>query len=129
MRKVATKERYSTISFQKCKTPCKVYDPIQKAFAYRLDSDKQVKSFWLNVPLQQGEAIEEKTAWHPNEPFMTDFLIEYIDGKKAVREAVSRKQLQRVSVLDRLDFSCLYWAANGVVDWGLVVECQKHGEK
>lgn len=125
MRKVSTKERYTTINLEKGGGPCRMFDDIQRAFALQLEKNEKVKAFRVNVPIEPTEQLID--GWTPKESFMTDFVIEFENGEKAVREAVSRSQLSRVSVLDKLDFSCQYWAEKGIDDWGLVVE--KQGDK
>lgn len=120
MRKQSTKERYVTRQFQKTEDPCRIYDDIQRAFAMKLEDDEGVKSFRMNV-LIDGGIIPPRSSWQPKEPFMTDFLIEYIDHV-AVREAVAREQLNRVSVLEKLDYSRRFWRLQGIEDWGLVVD-------
>ena len=86
----------------------------------KLEDDEGVKSFRMNV-LIDGGIIPPRSSWQPKEPFMTDFLIEYIDHV-AVREAVAREQLNRVSVLEKLDYSRRFWRLQGIEDWGLVVD-------
>lgn len=121
MRKSSTKERYSTLNLLKAGGPCRLFGDIQKAFAIKLEQDKEVRQFQVNVLLAPLD-IELPKGWTPEEPFMTDFLIEYTNGNKVIREAVQRADLNRLSVLKKLDYSYWYWQAQGISDWGLVVE-------
>lgn len=121
MRKASTKERYSTINLQKAGGPCKLFGNIQKAFALKLEQNPDVKAFQVNVLLTPLD-VEQPKGWIPEEPFMSDFLIEHINGSKVIREAVCRADLNRISVLQKLDYSYWYWQTQGISDWGLVVE-------
>lgn len=125
MRKASTKERYTTINLQKAGGPCKIFNNIQKAFALQLEQNPQVKVFQVNVPLTPLD-VKQPKGWTPEEPFMSDFLIEYEDGSKVVREAVYRADLNRISVLQKLDYSHWYWQTKKISDWGLVVEKKEH---
>lgn len=46
-----------------------------------------------------------------------------------VRECVFRKLLSKPLTAKMLDASRVYWGKRGVLDWGIVVEKEKDGEK
>lgn len=121
MRKASTKERYSTLNLQKAGGPCRLYSGIQRAFAMKLEEDAHIKSFQVNVLLDRPMTTAPGE-WMPGESFMSDFVIEYVDGRQSVRETVQRIELSRFSVLEKLDYSCQYWKTQGIEDWGLVVD-------
>ena len=85
MKKKGYKGRCEKRSLLKCVGICRTYDPIQSAYADRLEADEQVKEFQCNV-LLEGLSIGEYT---------TDFLCTMQDGSLRVRECVSRDHLMR----------------------------------
>lgn len=54
-------------------------------------------------------------------PWVSDFLIYFVDGRKGIRELVAESSLQRKNVVEKLEFSRRYWAATDVDDWRIVL--------
>ncbi len=54
-------------------------------------------------------------------PWVSDFLIYFADGRKAIRELVSAGGLRRKNVVEKLEFSRRYWAATDIDDWKIVL--------
>lgn len=109
MRKRGFKGRCEKRMLSKSKEVCRLYDPIQSAYANQLEKDDAIREIRCNVPLDDGE-------------HMTDFLCVRIDGEFMVRECVQRKYLTKPMTIKGLDLSRTYWARHGVEDWGLVVD-------
>ena len=121
MRKHVNKERCTRIRFVKCNEVCLLYDKVQRAYAEHIDKDKEVKSFEVNVILEGNDTVV-KGGWNPPEKYTSDFLICFQNGNKAIREAVFRKQLDKPSMIETLEYSRRYWSAHGIDDWGIIVE-------
>lgn len=96
----------------KCEGVCRTYDKIQTSYADYLQSDEEVVSFQCNVLMKSTEDIQ----------YTTDFVAMKQDGSKMIRECVWRKNLSRPLTAKVLDISRNYWTAQGVEDWGIVVE-------
>ena len=109
MRKKGFKGRCEKRVISKCKEVCRTYDPIQSAYADRLQEDDSIREFQCNVPLDDGE-------------HMTDFLCTKANGEIMVRECVQRKYLLKPMTIRLPDISREYWKRHGVEDWGLVVD-------
>lgn len=109
MRKKGFKGRCEKRALSKCREVCRLYDPIQSAFADKIQEDDTIREFQCNVPLDTGE-------------HMTDFLCIKVDGELMVRECVQRKHLTKPMTIKLLDMSLTYWTRHGVEDWGLVVD-------
>lgn len=112
MRKKGFKGRCEKRVLSKCKEGCRTYDPLQSAYAARLQENKNIREIQCNVPLDDGE-------------YMTDFLCVKADGELMVRECVHRKHLFKPMTIGLLDASREYWTRHGVEDWGLVVDADE----
>ena len=119
MRKQIQKGRCTKLMLDKCKSVCCLYDKVQIAAAKVLNSEPSVYQFECNVPLDDT-AVNDVNL--PAEPYTSDFLIDYDDGHKAIREAVYHAHLSRPSLAERLDISRRYWAQHGIEDWGLIID-------
>ena len=95
--------------------------PFAPCSVIRVDKDKEVKSFEVNVILEGNDTVV-KGGWNPPEKYTSDFLICFQNGNKAIREAVFRKQLDKPSMIEKLEYSRRYWSAHGIDDWGIIVE-------
>ena len=114
MRKLGFKGRCKKRVLSKCKEVCRTYDPIQSAYADRLQVDDSVREFQCNVQLDDGV-------------HMTDFVCVKTDGELMVRECVQRKYMLKPMTIRLMDISWAYWKRHGVEDWGLVVDADKEG--
>lgn len=102
--------------FNKCNTVCRLYSPIQSAFAKLLEEDDTVKNFECNVPL---------TDFPLGENYTSDFLITKSNGDYAVRECVFRAKLSLPKTAQRLDASRIYWLRKGIYDWGIIINAEE----
>lgn len=109
MRKKGFKGRCEKRMFGKSEAVCRLYDPIQSAYANKLQEDDAIQEIQCNVLLDDGE-------------HMTDFLCVRTDGELMVRECVQRNHLTKPMTIKLLDLSRTYWARHGVEDWGLVID-------
>jgi len=92
MRKLESKGRCEKRVLSKCKEVCRTYDPIQSAYADRLQVDDSVREFQCNVQLDDGV-------------HMTDFVCVKTDGELMVRECVQRKYLLKPMTIRLMDIS------------------------
>lgn len=121
MRKKLTKERCTKLWLDKCEKVCYLYDKVQRAWAEQLQRDEKVKSFQVNVPLDNAAGMRPG-GWQPPEMYTTDFVIVLQDGTSIVREAAYRQNLDKASTVDKLEYSRRYWLNRGISDWGIIVE-------
>lgn len=54
-------------------------------------------------------------------PWASDFLIQFANGRKGVRELVVADGLQRKNIVEKLEFSRRYWAATDIDSWMVVL--------
>lgn len=114
MRKKGFKGRCEKRMLSKCREVCRTYDPLQSAYADRLQENENIREIQCNVPLDDGE-------------HMTDFVCVKEDGELMVRECVQRKHLLKPMTIRLLDISRAYWSGHGVEDWGIVVDADEKG--
>ena len=94
---------------------CRIYDPIQSAYADILQQNDQVVKFQCNL-LMEGLTEGEYTS---------DFVCTKADEELMVRECVQRKRLLKPMTVKLLDASRAYWNQHGVEDWGLVIDAEE----
>ena len=110
MRKKNYKGRCEKRVLNKCPSICKLYDPLQNAFADILDAQKDIQTIKCNVFLGNLEVGE----------YTTDFVCTLTNGDLMVRECVQRSHLSKPLTAKLLDASREYWLKHGVTDWGIV---------
>ena len=110
MRKKGYKGRCEKRVIGKCEGVCRIYDPIQSAYADTLQHDDHVVKFHCNV-LLEGLAEGEYTS---------DFVCTKAEGELMVRECVQRKHLLKPMTVKLLDASSEYWNQHGVEDWWVI---------
>ena len=119
MRKKDYKGRCEKRMVEKCKTVCKIYDPIQAAYVEALVNNPEIAEIKCNVAFESSEMRE----------YMTDFVCVKTDGDLMVRECVYRKMLTKPKTLKLLDASREYYLRRGIKDWGIVVDEQIDEER
>ena len=77
MRKITTKGRCEKRNVKKCEEICRTYNPIQRAYVSKLEENKDVINFRVNVPLQGDLSA-----------YSTDFVCEMVSGDISVRECI-----------------------------------------
>ena len=110
MRKKNYKGRCEKRVLNKYPSICKLYDPLQNAFADILDAQKDIQTIKCNVFLGNLEVGE----------YTTDFVCTLTNGDLMVRECVQRSHLSKPLTAKLLDASREYWLKHGVTDWGIV---------
>ncbi len=106
------KGRCTKKKFSKCVDVARLYDKIQIAYADELETNGNVKSFRVNIPLDGEECCG----------YTTDFVCEMTGGDYCIRECVFRKNLTLPRTIKLLQLSQAYWQKHGIADWGIVVE-------
>ena len=96
-----------------------------KEYAKTLEIDMDVAFYETNVNLNKEKyqymnplyirKLYFETEW------TTDFVITYKDGKKKVRELVSKEMLSNRADMDRLEFSRRYWSLVKNVEWKILL--------
>ena len=117
MRNSKNKIRCTKQTFSKHPGICRTFNPLQLAYAERLEADPDVKEFRSNVPLQDFTAPDDGA-------YVSDFLYTRADGDMAVRECVYRKKLSLPRTGQLLDASRDYWLRHGITDWAIVIETE-----
>ena len=115
MRKKGFKGRCDKRTLTKCKEVCRTYDPIQYAYAEKLQENDSVKEIRCNVPL---DGLSEGD-------YMTDFVCIKADNDMMVRECVQRRFLLKPLTVRLLDASREYWRRHGVSYWGIVIDAEE----
>ena len=115
MRKKGFKGRCDKRTLTKCKEVCRTYDPIQYAYADKLQENADIKEIRCNVPLDGL----------PEGDYMSDFVCIKADNDLMVRECVQRKFLLKPLTVRLLDTSREYWHRHGVSDWGIVIDAEE----
>ena len=87
----------------KCPSVCKLYDPLQNAFADILDAQNDIQAIKCNVFLGNLEIGE----------YTTDFVCTLTSGDLMVRECVQRSHLSKPLTAKLLDTSREYWLKHG----------------
>ena len=110
MRKKGYKGRCEKRTLSKCPGVCRIYDPIQSAYADLLQADEDIKEFRCNVILENL----------PIGDYMTDFVCVKTDDSVVVRECVQRNHLMKPMTVKLLDASLEYWRQQGITDWRII---------
>ena len=97
----------------------KTFNDIESRYADKLEENPEVKEFRCQVLLEGLELGE----------YCSDFVATKLDGDLMVFECVFRTHLTKPMTAKLLDASREYWGKRGVLDWGIVVEKEKDGEK
>jgi hypothetical protein len=96
----------------KCKTIFYAFSELQYAYGGRLDNDSEIAEIRCNVKLLGCTEGDQYT---------TDFYCIKNSGEIMVRECVDKAKLLKPMTLRLLDASRNYWLAQGVEDWGIVL--------
>ena len=94
-------------------------------YAKSLEEQENVKSYEAGVLLDMGRYVHispvDIRRDYFKERWTSDFLLEYADGRKGIRELVFSSNLKKRAVIERLEFSRRYWKVLNVEDWKAVV--------
>lgn len=115
MRKKGFKGRCDKRMLTKCKEVCRTYDPIQYAYADKLQENDDIKEIRCNILL---EGL-------PEGDYTSDFVCVKAGNDLMVRECVQRKHLLKPMTVRLLETSREYWRRHGVSDWGIVINAEE----
>ena len=99
----------------KCRDIFKAYSELQFKYGEQLDSQSDIAEIKCNVPIScelEGN-------------FTTDFYCIKADGSIMVRECAYQDKLLKPFYIKILDASRNYWLAQGINDWGIVLNESK----
>ena len=113
MRNSNSHTRTIKTKLDKSKNIFHAYSDIQFKYGKKLDKDSEVVEIKTNVKLVGCELGDNYT---------TDFYCTKKNGDRFVRECVSRERLMKPQMVRMLDASRSFWLANGVEDWGIVID-------
>lgn len=94
-------------------------------YAKYLESQPWVERYEAGTPLSQElyahiSPVRIRSAYF-QVPWVSDFLIQFADGRKGIRELVTAGGLQRKNIVEKLEFSRRYWAATDIDEWKVVL--------
>lgn len=125
MQKANKKQRNILFKSDKNDTILSVCSATAKEYAKTLEIDMDVACYETNVPLDKEKyqyinplyirKLYFETEW------TTDFVITDKNGKKRVRELVSREMLSHQSDIEKLEFSRRYWSLMNDVEWKILL--------
>lgn len=97
----------------------------ERLYAKSLEEQENVKSYEAGVLLDMGRYVHispvDIRRDYFKERWTSDFLLEYADGRKGIRELVFSSNLKKRAVIERLEFSRRYWKVLNIEDWKAVV--------
>lgn len=96
----------------KCRLIFYAYSDLQYKYGCQLDEDSQIAEIKCNVLIEECEL---------GNGYTTDFYCTKTNGDIFVRECVYKDKLLKPLTIKMLDASRNYWIANGVSDWGIVL--------
>ncbi len=130
MEKIKTSRRDIQFYSKKKQALITVHTHRARSSAERLEDDDNVSLYRACEPLvyEHFELVSplniRKEYWPAADGsgvhWETDFYIEFADGRRAVREIADRKEFKS-AVVEQLELSRRYWAAQGIDDWKVVI--------
>lgn len=111
-----------------------VHTDIVERYAKYLEGDQSVKAYSPCVPLSTEKVSEVnpldiRAEYLAKSMWETDFLIEHMNGTQAVREVACVDDFKKRAVVEQLELSRRYWAAQGIDDWKIVIFRKSGREK
>jgi hypothetical protein len=129
------KGKYRDIKFysEKNKSVICVHTKTARDYAGWLEQQAWVESYEVNVPFEMDRLpnvnpVEIRPLYFQTE-WASDFLLHFVDGRKAVREVSTLASLQKLATVEKLELSRRYWKAMGVDDWKLVFPPEEGGNQ
>lgn len=125
MEKAGKKTRRISFYSKKNQAMVCVHSQAAKRYAMYLESQPQVRSYESEIPLEQELYVHVSHAGIRGAYFQSawasNFLIHLDDGRKAIHEIISPRDLLKRSEIERLEFSRRYWAATDINEWQAVI--------
>lgn len=101
-----------------------VHSQEARLFFKLLEDDDSILSYETNVPLADWQRKISSAGLrkvYMELEWTTDFVLSFADGHTGVRELVTKEQLTKRAVIERLEISRRYWKQASVLDWKVVV--------
>ncbi len=114
MRNKRQKGRCRKQSVPKFLDLCKTYDLLQEKGAIALSQMDEIETISCNVELEGFDLDGNQ--------YTSDFVCKLKSKDRMVRECVYRNHLRMPKTIRLLAESRRYWKANGISDWGLIVD-------
>lgn len=96
-----------------------------RMYAGVLEAREDVVSYESCVVLNMAEYIHVSRSGirksYFETPWTTDFILNFVDGRFGVREMVSRENIIKAAVLERLEFSRRYWKQKEAFEWKILI--------
>lgn len=131
MEKAGTKCRDIQFFSQKNQEMVCVHSHAARAYAGHLEADSQVKAYEACQMLDKGKYQFVNNLGIRKEYFdtqwTTDFVIQYEDGRKGIREIATGNMLTKKAAMEKLEFSRRYWSASSAGEWKIVMMEKEDG--
>lgn len=121
------KEKYRDIQFfsKKNGRTVSVHSRDARLYAGTLEDSPNVSDYECCVPLE-GTHLEDVGTTGIRQEYLrtdwaTDFLVDFSDGSRGIREAVRLEDLVKRSMVEKLELSRRYWKRMDVTDWKIVI--------
>lgn len=122
MRKSNKKSRKFRFYSEKNKKMVEVYDERALNYAQSFEENSEIASYEACVQLDMSRYVNVNRVDIRKEYFETqwesDFLIRFTDGTSKVIELITRRELEKRSFIEKLDFSVRYWRALDI-EWAV----------
>lgn len=131
MKKSTASTKKITFYSKKCDRTLSVLGVEAKAFAEVLEKDDCVQRYECNIAFRVNSA-EVKCfglrASYVEAEWVSDFLIEYVDGRECIVDVVKANDLERKSEAEKLELARRYWTNQGV-NWKVFIAEDTTGRK
>lgn len=125
MEKAGIKTRDIQFYSQKNQSMVLIHTRWARDYAKHLEEQSWVESYEAGVPLELKQfshvnPIDIRPDYFQVE-WVSDFLLQYADGRKGIRELVTAEALKKRATVEKLELSRRYWGALDVSDWKIVL--------
>lgn len=131
MRKKKGSGREITFFSKKCSHTISVFGSEARVLAEKLEKDDGILKYESRVPLiinPSEISIIGIRGLYLKEKWVSDFLVETIEGEKLIIEAVTEDKLKKKSEIEKMELSRRYWLSKGI-KWKLyIVETSREKE-
>lgn len=131
MRKKKGSGREISFFSKKCDCTISVFGKETRALAEKLENDGGVLRYESRIPLiinPSEISLIGIRAIYLKEDWVSDFLIETIEGERIVIEAVSEDKLEKKSEIEKLELARRYWISKGA-KWKVYIVDSSEGKE
>jgi len=129
MNRVTANQRGIKFYSKKNGTTLTVCSEGMRHYASLLESDRHIAIYRVHEAFDMSElsvdSVDIRSDYmdieSPSGVWASDFWIEFDNGAYAIRELVDNASFGKRAVLERLELSRRYWAAQHITDWKVVV--------